>query len=253
MIRFESVSKKFGTGELALVDVTLGIEPGEFVFVVGPSGSGKTTLFRLLIREFLPTQGMIHVHEWNVTKLPRSKVPYLRRKIGVVFQDLKLLMDRTILENIMLPLQIAGLDGKKPTHRATEVMAQLGIESHKNKFPVQLSGGELQRVAIARAIVFSPQILIADEPTGNLDVAAAWEIIKILQDINSSGTTVLMATHNADVVKSMAKRVVTLEKGKVLSDQKDSLKPYTHKSEKDTGITEKTQHTDNEKKQKKED
>ncbi len=234
MIKIDNVTKTFGTGESALSEITLEIEPGEFVFVVGPSGSGKTTLFRLLTRESLPTQGSIHIHELNITKLPRRKVPYLRRRIGVVFQDLKLLMDRTVFENIMIPLQIAGIDNKKAKIRALDIMSQVGIEQHKNKFPIQLSGGELQRVAIARAIVFTPQIVIADEPTGNLDNATSWEIIKILQEINAAGTTVIMATHNLDVVKSLAKRVVALEKGKVISDNKslkktdDKQTPETH-------------------------
>lgn len=223
MITLDSVTKKFGTGESALSDITLTIDSGEFVFLVGPSGSGKTTLFRLLTREILPTQGVIHINEWNITKLPRGKVSHLRRRIGVVFQDLKLLSDRTILENIMLPLQIAGADSKKANMRALAIMSEVGIESHKNKFPVQLSGGELQRVGIARAIVFTPEIVIADEPTGNLDAVTSWEIVKILQDINKNGTTVLMATHNTDVVKSLAKRVVLLEQGKVLRDAKPRL------------------------------
>ncbi len=218
MITLENVTKTFGTGESALTDVTLTIENGEFVFLVGPSGSGKTTFFRLLIRDILPTTGTVTVNEMNTSKLAKGKIPHLRREIGVVFQDLKLLTDRTIFENIVLPLYIAGMESKAANVRAEEVLSQVGILEHKQKFPVQLSGGELQRVAIARAIIFTPKILLADEPTGNLDSVTSWEIVKLLQDINAAGTTVLMATHNTDIVKSLGKRVVTLEKGKIVSD-----------------------------------
>lgn len=233
MIVFDNVTKTFGTGESALNDVNLSIDSGEFVFVVGPSGSGKTTLFRLLTRELLPTKGAIHIHEWNITKLSRGKVPHLRRRIGVVFQDLKLLMDRTIFENILLPLQIAGIDAKKAKSRVMDVIAQVGIEQHKNKFPVQLSGGELQRTAIARAIVFTPQIIIADEPTGNLDSVTSWEIVKLLDQINSGGTTVLMATHNNDIIKSLSKRVIALEKGLVVHDSLSSHRKTKSKTDED--------------------
>lgn len=220
MIKLENVTKTYGTGVSALSNVTLAIDKGEFVFIVGPSGSGKTSLFRLLIRELLPTQGRVIVNEWDVARLPNSKIPHLRRKIGVVFQDLKLLMDRTILENILLPLEMSDVEHKEAVQRAETVLQQIGILEHKEKFPVQLSGGELQRAAIARALVFSPDILLADEPTGNLDSTTSWEIVKLLQDINKMGTTVLMATHNTDVVNSLLKRVVTLEKGVLVKDKK---------------------------------
>jgi cell division transport system ATP-binding protein len=167
MIQLENVTKTYGTGESALSDVTLTIQEGEFVFLVGPSGSGKTTFFRLLIRDMLPTTGSVTVHDMNTSKMSRGKIPQLRRKIGIVFQDLKLLTDRTIVENILLPLYIAGVDSKVAYTRAEEVLSQVGILEHKEKFPVQLSGGELQRAAIARAIVFTPKIVLADEPTGN--------------------------------------------------------------------------------------
>lgn len=231
MIRFESVTKKFGTGESALSDISLSITPGEFVFLTGPSGSGKTTFFRLLTREMLPTTGTIHINEWDITKLSRGKIPHLRRRIGVVFQDLKLLTDRTIFENILLPLQIAGIDNKKAHGRVTEIMSQVGIEQHRDKFPVQLSGGELQRVAIARAIVFAPQIIIADEPTGNLDSDTSWEIVKLLEEINDTGTTVLMATHNSDVVKALGRRHIVLEKGAIIKDEPTSRKKKDSKPE----------------------
>lgn len=230
MIRFESVTKKFGTGESALSDISLTIEPGEFVFLTGPSGSGKTTFFRLLTREMLPTVGAIHINDLNITKLPRGKISHLRRRIGVIFQDLKLLTDRTILENIILPLQIAGIDNKKAQSRVLEIMAQVGIDQHKDKFPIQLSGGELQRVAIARAIVFAPQIIIADEPTGNLDSNTSWEIVKLLEEINDTGTTVLMATHNTEVVKALGRRHIILDKGAIVKDEPSSKKKKESKT-----------------------
>jgi cell division transport system ATP-binding protein len=224
MIKLENVTKTFGTGESALTDLSLVIEDGEFVFVVGPSGSGKTTLFRLLTRDMLPSKGSILVNDWELSKLPNGKVPQLRRRIGVIFQDLKLLMDRTIMENILLPLEMGGVEGKLAKQKVHDVLAQVGILDHKDKFPVQLSGGELQRAAIARALVFSPAIVIADEPTGNLDTANSWEIVKLLQDINTSGTTILMATHNTDIVTSLGKRVITLENGKLMKDDKPTKK-----------------------------
>lgn len=227
MIRLENVTKTFGTGVSGLEDITLHIEPGEFVFLTGQSGSGKTTLLRLLIRDTLPTQGTIIVNDWDLVKLPQSKVSHLRRKIGVVFQDLKMLMDRTIAENILLPLEVSGVDHKTALTRVDEILEQVGILEHKQKFPIQLSGGELQRAAIARALVFSPEILLADEPTGNLDTTTSWEIVKLLQDINKAGTTIVMATHNTDIVNSLLKRVIALEKGKLIKDDKREKKAAT--------------------------
>ncbi|CAN5131657.1 cell division ATP-binding protein FtsE [soil metagenome] len=231
MIRLQNVSKTYGTGESALSDLSLIIEKGEFAFLIGPSGSGKTTLLRLLTREMLPTEGAIYVNDIDIVTLPNSKVPHLRKKIGVVFQDLKLLMDRTIFENIILPLEMASLDHATAEKKVLEVLDQVGVASHKDKFPVQLSGGELQRVAIARALVFGPDILLADEPTGNLDSATSWEIIKLLQDINNQGTTILMATHNTDVVNSLMKRVISLEKGKLVKDERKSSKKVAKESD----------------------
>ncbi len=218
MIRLAQVSKTFSTGSPALEDVTLTIDRGEFVFLVGPSGSGKTTLLRLLIRQMIPTTGVIMVNDIDVVKLPNNKVPLLRKKIGVIFQDLKMLMDRTIFENIMLPLEMSNVDRKEATKKVESILSQVGISEHIHKFPIQLSGGELQRAAIARALVFSPDILLADEPTGNLDNTTSWEIVKILQDINKSGTTVVMATHNLEIVESLGKRKVSLENGRIVHD-----------------------------------
>jgi cell division transport system ATP-binding protein len=218
MIKLENVSKIYSTGDAGLSDITFDINQGEFVFIVGPSGSGKTTLFRLLIRDMIPTEGAIHIGDWNIVELPKQKIPQLRKQIGMVFQDLKLLRDRTIFENIVFPLEVANVDDEKAKKRVEEILEQVGIADHRDKFPIQLSGGELQRAAIARALAFNPEIIIADEPTGNLDNTTSWEIVKLLQDINASGTTILMATHNTDIVNSLMKRVITIEKGKLVND-----------------------------------
>jgi len=233
MIKLAQVSKKFSTGSAALEEVTLSVEPGEFVFLVGPSGSGKTTLLRLLIRQMLPSQGSIQVNDIDIVRLPNRKIPHLRKKIGIIFQDLKMLMDRTIYENVMLPLEMSNVNKKEAHEKVEKILAQVGISEHTHKFPIQLSGGELQRAAIARALVFSPDILLADEPTGNLDNTTSWEIVKILQDINKAGTTVLMATHNLEIVESLGKRKITLEKGKVTHDSVKSTKSTAEDNEKE--------------------
>lgn len=225
MISLENVSKKFGTGVLGLSNITFSIEKGEFVFLIGPTGSGKTTILRMLIKESLPTQGTVIVGSWDILKLPGRKIPELRKKIGVVFQDLKLLSDRTILENTSLPLEVSGKNSKEAKKRAEEILDQVGIIEHKDKFPIQLSGGELQRAAIARALILSPEILLADEPTGNLDDKTAWEIIELLSKINENGTTIVMATHNTEIVKKLNKRVIELNKGEMINDKKS---PHSH-------------------------
>lgn len=224
MIKFQKVSKKFGVGAPALTDITLQIDKSEFVFLVGPTGSGKTTLFRLITREYLPSQGSVIVSEWDIAKLPKDKIPQLRKKIGVVFQDLKLINDKTVLENVLLPLEIDNKDISQATKRALEVLEEVGLESHKDKFPIQLSGGELQRVAIARALALSPDIILADEPTGNLDPATAFDIVNKLLEINKKGTTIIMATHNFDIVKNVSKRVIALDKGSVVRDERKKEK-----------------------------
>jgi cell division transport system ATP-binding protein len=228
MIRFENVTKQYPTGNTALDDVTFSIDRGEFVFLVGPSGSGKTTLFRLLIRDAVPTTGSIFIGDWDLVTLPKNKIHHLRKNIGVVFQDLKLLRDRTIYENIMFPLEVGNIDTQEARDRVEGIIERVGIAEHREKFPIQLSGGELQRAAIARALAFSPEILLADEPTGDLDNATSWEIIKLLQDINASGTTILMATHNADIVNSLRNRTLVLEKGKLTKDQASKHKKTEH-------------------------
>ena len=183
MIKLEGVSKKFGTGSFGLSEINLVIDKGEFLFLVGATGSGKTTLFRILIRDLLPTEGKVKVGELDVVNLARPKLSTLRKMIGVVFQDLKLLNDRTIFENVMLPLDVSGENAIKATEKVERILRKVGIYEHKDKFPIQLSGGELQRVAIARALVLSPEIILADEPTGNLDAATSWELLKFFRTL----------------------------------------------------------------------
>jgi len=221
MIILKNVSKAFPTGTQALSDLSLTIDKGEFVFLVGQTGSGKTTLLKLLIREILPTEGSITVADFDLIKLPKSKIPHFRKKLGIVFQDLRLLMDRTILENVILPLEITGRKMTEAVLRAEELLTQVDMIEHKDKFPIQLSGGELQRVAIARALALYPAILLADEPTGNLDSKTAFDIVELLTTVNQLGTTVIMATHNMDILKKYPKnRIVGLEKGKLIQDKK---------------------------------
>jgi len=236
MIRLDKVSKQFPTGVFALSDISFEIEKGEFVFLVGPTGSGKTTIFRLLTREILPTTGEIIVDDFDIAKLPNNKISHLRKKIGVVFQDLKLLMDRTIFENIALPLEVSDIDPIAATKIVEDMMEKVGILPHRDKFPIQLSGGELQRAAIARALTLKPDIVLADEPTGNLDQATAVEIVKLLLDINSTGTTIVMATHNEDVVKALSKRVIILDKGELVGKDGKKLNTSTEHSEKKSAI-----------------
>jgi cell division transport system ATP-binding protein len=233
MIKLDKVSKKFGTGVFGLTDVSLSIEKGEFVFLVGSTGAGKSTIFKLLIRDTLPTEGEIEVNGWDVVHLPKNKLPTLRKNVGVVFQDLKLLLDRTIFENVLLPLEVAGAGDEEAKKIVEAALGLVGLTEHKDKFPIQLSGGELQRAAIARALVLSPEILLADEPTGNLDAATSWEIVKLLSDINKKGTTVVMATHNLDVIKSLGKRVIRIEKGKIVDGEREKKVAGKHQDKKE--------------------
>jgi cell division transport system ATP-binding protein len=236
MIRLEKVSKQFRTGVFALSDVSFNVDKGEFVFLVGPTGSGKTTIFRLLTREALPTTGDVIVDNWDVVKLPNNKIAHLRKKIGVVFQDLKLLMDRTIFENVILPLEVSGIDPIVATKIAEEMMEKVGILDHRDKFPIQLSGGEMQRAAIARALTLEPDILLADEPTGNLDSVTAMEIVKLLSEINKKGTTIIMATHNEDIIKTLSKRVISLSGGQLAGGNEKKPKSHAEHSEKKSAI-----------------
>ena len=221
MIAFDNITKKFSPSIIALADIDLKIPTGEFVFLVGPSGAGKSTLLRLLTREVLPTSGRIIIDEKDITKLKSSDIPGLRRKIGFIFQDFKLLEDRTVFENVELALQVRD---KKETEIEKEVehtLKLVEIWDRRNLFPRQLSGGEAQRVAIARAIIGKPDILLADEPTGDLDLQTAWGVIQLLNEINSWGTTVIMATHNQEIVNTLKRRVVILKKGKISKDTKE--------------------------------
>ena len=218
MIRFNNVSKKYSS-HLALANVTVEIPSGEFVFLIGPSGAGKTTFLRLLIRDILPTTGTIHVDDLDLSRLPGSHIHKLRRKIGTVFQDFKLLTDRTVFENVALGLEILGKQDKEIRTRVFDVLELVGLSDKKNSFPRELSYGEMQRTSIARAIVGGPTILLADEPTGNLDPDTADEILDILSEINRIGTTVIMATHNATIVNEFKKRTLSLHEGRLVSDE----------------------------------
>ncbi|MBP7832853.1 MAG: ATP-binding cassette domain-containing protein [Candidatus Levybacteria bacterium] len=218
MILFHEVSKKYGNDYGALESVTFTIPQGEFAYLIGPTGSGKTTIFRLIIRDLVPTEGNIMLGEWDIIKLPKKKIPTLRRKVGVIFQDLKLLFDRTVEENVMLPLLFSGVKEDEARLRAQEALSEVALGDSFEKFPIQLSGGERQRVAIARALVFRPEILLADEPTGNLDIKTSQQIVDLLKAINKKGTTIFMATHNETLIGS-SDRVIKLEHGKLIEDK----------------------------------
>lgn len=226
MIKFINVSKVYKNGSEALNNVNISVDKGEFVFIVGPSGAGKSTIIKLLLKEVEPTSGKIILSNKDITKVKNRKIPYIRRKIGVVFQDFRLLPNKTVYENVAFALEIIGTDLKKINKRVPEVLEMVELDGKANRYPGQLSGGEHQRVSIARAIVNNPPVLIADEPTGNLDPDTAWEIMKILKEINRAGTTVLMATHAKDIVDCMKRRVVALEDGEVVRDEEKGVYEY---------------------------
>ncbi len=230
MIKFQEVSKQYYS-DLALDRLSFSIDKGDFVFLVGPTGSGKTTIFRLIIRDLLPTEGEIHIGDIDILKLPGKKIRQLRRNVGVIFQDLKLLHDRTVGENVMLPLQFSGVSESDSKTRAEEVLADVGLKDAFNKFPQQLSGGERQRVAIARALVFDPEVILADEPTGNLDIETSMQILDLLDQINKTGTTIFMATHNDRIIETTKKRVIVLENGKLKEDRKKKSGETHHATE----------------------
>lgn len=220
IIALDQVSKHYQTGVDALKNITLRIEQGEFVFVVGKSGSGKSTFIKLLLKELDPTSGKLYIAGRLVNKLKRKQVPLYRRNIGVVFQDFRLLTDRTVFENVAFAQRIIGRGKREIIRNVTTMLTIVGLTDKADAFPDELSGGEQQRVAIARALVNQPTILLADEPTGNLDPQNAWDIMMLLQEVNKMGTTVVVVTHNNDIVDVMQKRVVTLVEGQLARDDK---------------------------------
>jgi cell division transport system ATP-binding protein len=219
MIRFDGVTMEFEEGVEALHDVSFTIKPGEFVFFVGASGAGKSTVIRLLLRELKPTAGSVEVNGYKLPRLPHRRVPQYRRTIGVVFQDFRLLPKKTVFENVAFAKEVVGASRREIRTQVPVLCSMVGLGDKLNAYPHQLSGGEQQRTAVARALANNPSILIADEPTGNLDPDTSKEIMKILNMINRRGTTVLVATHDKDIVNSMRKRVITLKQGKLVRDQ----------------------------------
>ena len=220
MIKLEHVSKSYSAGIPALNDISLNIEEGECVFIVGNSGSGKSTLIKLLLKELEPTKGVITINNRNLNAIRRKQIPKYRRNVGVVFQDFRLLKDRNVYENVAFAQKVIGTPARLIRSSVPTMLSMVGLAAKYKSYPKQLSGGEQQRVAIARALVNQPKILLADEPTGNLDNHNAWEIMKLLEEINQKGTTVVVVTHNLEIVKAMKKRVITMKKGVIISDEK---------------------------------
>lgn len=223
MIKFENVSKSYNHGVVALSDINIDINNGEFIFIKGPSGSGKSTLLKLLLKEEVPSEGKIIVDGRDLATIREKDIPYLRRKMGCVFQDFRLLYDRTVYENIVFALRVVEASDREIKNQVAHVLELVGLTGQEDKYPNQLSGGEQQRVGLARALVTRPPIVIADEPTGNLDNETADEIMKILYEVNAKGTTVLMVTHSEDIVKKGSKRVITLSSGHVVSDTRGGV------------------------------
>ena len=220
MIELKEVTKEYSKGIAALNGVSLKIEQGEFVFIVGDSGSGKSTLIRLLLKELEPTSGSIQIMGKDLGKMKHKAIPYYRRKMGVVFQDFRLLKDRNVYENVAFALRVTETPTRVLKKKVPAALSLVGLAQKYKSYPKELSGGEQQRVAIARAIVNEPSILLADEPTGNLDPANSWEIMKLLEEANKRGTTIVVVTHNHEIVSAMKKRVITMQKGNIVSDTK---------------------------------
>lgn len=220
MITFDHVSLQYDAKHTALKDMSIHIDKGEFVFVVGPSGAGKSTFVKVLTHELVPESGTVVVNGINITKLKRSKIPYYRRTLGIVFQDFRLLSEKTVFDNIAFVLRVTGAKGREIKERVNRVLDLVGLRNKAKELPSKLSGGEQQRVAIARALVNQPILLIADEPTGNLDPVTSEEIMKLFNEINHMGTTIIMVTHNKDLVNAMHKRVINIEDGRIIADQK---------------------------------
>ena len=226
MLIMSDVSKVYPGGSVALQDVNVHIEPGEFVFVVGPSGAGKSTFIKMLFREVLPTTGSIFVNGVDILALSPKEIPFMRRQLGIIFQDYRLLPDRTVFENVAFAMQVIEAPHRKIRRQVNNVLDLVGLRHRSNAYPNELSGGEQQRIAIARAIVNDPVFVIADEPTGNLDPETSWDIMEIFKEINSAGTTIVMATHDKDVVDAMGKRVIAIEQGRIVRDEKEGAYGY---------------------------
>lgn len=219
IITLEGVSKTYSAGNEALQDVSLSIQKGEFVFIVGSSGSGKSTLIKLLLKEIEPTSGIIKINDQDLTKMKRKQIPKYRRKLGVVFQDFRLLKDRNVFENVAFAQRVVGKSNYTIRRQVPAILSQMGLSEKLLSLPKQLSGGEQQRVALARALVNKPPVLLADEPTGNLDPKNSWDIMSLLDKINKTGTTVVVVTHNHEIVNAMQKRVITMKNGILISDE----------------------------------
>ena len=226
MLIMNDVSKVYPGGSVALQDVNVHIEPGEFVFVVGPSGAGKSTFIKMLFREVLPTTGSIFVNGMDILALSPKEIPFMRRQLGIIFQDYRLLPDRTVFENVAFAMQVIEAPHRKIRRQVNNVLDLVGLRHRSNAYPNELSGGEQQRIAITRAIVNDPVFVIADEPTGNLDPETSWDIMEIFKEINSAGTTIVMATHDKDVVDAMGKRVIAIEQGRIVRDEKEGAYGY---------------------------
>lgn len=226
LIEMKGVTKKYHRSTTALRDINVSINPGEFVYIVGPSGAGKSSFIKLVYREEKVSAGTLKVGEFNLTKMKKRQIPILRRSIGVVFQDYKLLPKKTVFENVAYAMQVIGEKPREIKKRVPEVLELVGLKHKMRSFPDQLSGGEQQRVAIARAIVNNPKVLIADEPTGNLDPEISWEIMQLLERINLQGTTVLMATHNKQIVDNLRHRVIAIEEGRIVRDEEEGEYGY---------------------------
>jgi len=220
VVEFRAVTKEYSNGTMALKNVNINITKGEFAFIVGQSGSGKSTMLKLILKEEDPSSGEVFVNGYNVSALKRKEIPYLRRSLGTVFQDFRLLPNKTVYENVAFTMQITEALPKEIRRQVPMSLALVGLSKKANVYPRQLSGGEQQRVALARALVNNPPLLIADEPTGNLDPETSWEIMKLLSEVNCRGTTVIVATHEKSIVDRMKRRVIAIDKGSIVRDQK---------------------------------